>query len=45
MITSASNGQIKNIIQLQQKTKARRDRGLFVAEGLKMFQEAPDSWI
>ena len=45
MITSASHGQIKNIIQLQQKTKARRDRGLFVAEGLKMFQEAPDSWI
>ncbi len=29
MITSASNGQIKNIIQLQQKTKARRDRGAF----------------
>lgn len=45
MITSLSNGQIKNIIQLNQKTKARRELGLFVAEGRKMFREAPGSWI
>ena len=45
MITSASNGQVKNIIQLMQKTKARREQGLFVAEGRKMFQEAPREWI
>lgn len=45
MITSASNGQIKNVVQLQQKTKARRDQGLFVVEGMKMFREAPKDWI
>lgn len=45
MITSVNNGQIKNIIQLNQKTKARREQGLFVAEGKKMFGEAPREWI
>ena len=45
MITSVNNGQVKNIIQLNQKTKARREQGLFVAEGRKMFLEAPDDWI
>ena len=33
MITSVNNGQVKNIIQLNLKTKARREQGLFVAEG------------
>ena len=41
MITSANNTQVKNIIQLNQKAKARREQGLFVAEGRKMFGEAP----
>jgi TrmH family RNA methyltransferase len=45
MITSAGNGQIKNVIQLNQKAKARREQGLFVAEGRKMFGEAPADWI
>lgn len=45
MITSANNGQVKNIIQLNQKAKARREQGLFVAEGRKMFGEAPAEWI
>ena len=45
MITSASNTQVKNIIQLNQKAKARREQGLFVAEGRKMFGEAPRDWI
>ncbi|MDO4273760.1 MAG: RNA methyltransferase [Eubacteriales bacterium] len=45
MITSVNNGQIKNIIQLNQKTKARREQGLFVAEGKKMFREAPPGWV
>ena len=35
MITSANNTQVKNIIQLNQKAKARREQGLFVAEGRK----------
>ena len=45
MITSASNARIKNVIQLNQKAKVRREQGLFVAEGKKMFLEAPADWI
>lgn len=45
MITSAANAQVKNVIQLNQKAKARREQGLFAAEGRKMFFEAPKSWI
>ena len=45
MITSVSNAKIKNVMQLNQKAKARREQGLFVAEGRKMFREAPESWI
>lgn len=45
MITSLANGQIKNIIQLNQKAKARREQGLFVAEGKKMFLEAPAHFV
>ena len=37
MITSMSNGQMKNIQQLMKKAKARRDSGLFVVEGIKMI--------
>lgn len=45
MITSVNNGQIKKVIQLNQKAKARREQGLFVAEGKKMFYEAPENWV
>lgn len=45
MITSVQNNQVKNIIKLNQKAKVRKDQGLFIAEGRKMFLEAPLSWI
>ena len=45
MITSISNQQMKNITLLNKKAKARKEQGLFVAEGKKMFQEAPREWI
>ena len=45
MITSVNNGQVKNVIHLNQKSKARREQGLFVAEGVKMFEEAPKTWV
>lgn len=45
MITSSGNTQVKNVIQLNQKAKARREQGLFVAEGRKMFGEAPPKWV
>lgn len=41
MITSASNGQIKKIQQLLKKSRVRREEGVFAAEGIKMFREAP----
>lgn len=45
MITSSSNQQMKNIALLNRKAKARREQGIFVVEGRKMFQEAPREWI
>ena len=41
MITSSSNSQLKNITQLNKKAKARREQGLFVVEGWKMYTETP----
>lgn len=45
MITSTSNQQIKNLIQLQKKGKVRREQDVFIVEGLKMYQEAPKDRI
>lgn len=41
MITSSSNQQLKWIQQLCKKARLRREEGLFVAEGPRMFREAP----
>lgn len=41
MITSASNQQIKRVIQLNAKAKSRREEHCFVAEGIKLFRETP----
>lgn len=41
MITSANNQQIKNIIQLQTKAKARREQRCFVTEGYRICLEIP----
>ena len=40
MITSASNQRIKNLTNLMQKSKARREQDVFITEGVKMFLEA-----
>ncbi|BCJ97440.1 TrmH family RNA methyltransferase [Anaerocolumna chitinilytica] len=42
MISSTSNPQIKNLIQLQTKAKERQEQNAFVVEGIKMFEEARD---
>lgn len=42
MITSTSNKKIKDIIALTKKPSLRKERGLFVVEGIKMFMEIPD---
>lgn len=45
MITSNSNIQVKNLIQLIKKAKARKEQGLFVVEGKKMFSEVPKDML
>lgn len=45
MISSVSNPQIKNVIALQKKAKARREQGLFVVEGIKMVEEAKNNHL
>lgn len=42
MITSITNPQVKEVVQLQTKPRARRDSGLFVAEGLRLVEEIPE---
>lgn len=42
MITSTSNPQIKRLLQLQNKSKARNEEKVFVVEGIRMFLEVPE---
>ena len=39
MISSTANPRVKNIVSLQKKGKERRQQGLFVIEGRKLFEE------
>lgn len=41
MITSSSNPKVKQVVQWQEKAKERRSAGIFLAEGWKMYEEAP----
>ena len=45
MITSTANSQIKHLVLLMKKAKARKEEGVFIVEGRKMFEEAPRAWI
>ena len=36
-----TNKHIKELNSLRDKSKARKEAGLFIVEGLKMFAEAP----
>lgn len=45
MITGASNEQIKRLIRLRTQKKARDAENIFIAEGMKMFLEAPKDRI
>ena len=40
MITAAGNQRVKNLINLVQKAKSRKQQDVFVTEGMKMFLEA-----
>ena len=41
MITSLSNNRIKHLAALKEKSRNRNKEGLFLAEGVRMFAEAP----
>lgn len=41
MITSFNNARIKHLSELNTKSRTRKAEGVFVAEGFKMFLEAP----
>ena len=45
MITSYNNKSVREVIQLNQRAKARNKQDLFVVEGIKMFIEAPKDRI
>ncbi len=45
MITSGTNGQIKNLIKLQKSGKYRKEQQMFVVEGLRIFKEIPKEWL
>ena len=41
MITSQTNPRVKNLAVLIEKSKERKEQQVFIAEGMKMFLEAP----
>lgn len=41
MITSTGNNHVRAVSALAKKAKARREQGLFIVEGAKMFSELP----
>lgn len=45
MITSTANARVKQIVQWQTKAKERRKDKVFLAEGIKMYEEAPESSV
>lgn len=45
MISSSSNPKIKQVVLWQNKSKERKKEEVFLAEGLKMFEEAPLSMV
>ena len=45
MISSTSNSKVKQVVAWQTKAKERKKDGVFIVEGLRMFEEAPLPWI
>ena len=45
VITSTTNAQVKNLIKLRDRAKARKEQGVFLVEGEKMFLETPPSLL
>lgn len=45
MITSTGNSQVKRLLQLQKKSKARNEEKVFLVEGVRMFVEVPEERV
>ncbi len=45
MITSVANAKVKQVVAWQTKAKERKKDNIFLAEGMKMFEEAPENSI
>lgn len=45
MITSSANPKVKQVVQWQTKAKERRSAGIFLTEGFKLLEEAPEELI
>ena len=45
MITSFSNPRVKQVVQWQTKAKERKKDDIFLAEGIKMYEEAPEDSV
>lgn len=45
MITSMTNPKVKQVVLYNHKARERRRDNVFLAEGIKMFAEAPLDWI
>ncbi len=45
MITSSSNNRVKQVVQWQKSARERYEAGVFLAEGFKMFEEAPEESV
>ena len=45
MISSLSNGRIKQVALWQKKARERKMSNIFIVEGIRMYEEAPADWI
>lgn len=45
MISSTANGRVKQVVAWQTKARERRKDGVFIVEGIRMYEEAPEKWI
>ena len=45
MITSVANQKVKQVAAWQSKAKERKKDNIFLVEGVKMFEEAPEKSI
>ena len=45
MITSSANAKVRQAVNLLKKPGSRKESGLFIAEGLRMFKELPKNRI